>query len=116
MCATNIQKCKKCKGTGYYLYDENHITICNACCTHPDGWWKLDERYGKAKGKYICKRGCGTIADSPPDDEEYLMELTREALADVLNREPTQQEILRAHAGFKRMAFIMFDYVKKKKK
>lgn len=44
-------------------------------------------------------------------DEEVLMEMTRSALADVLNREPTRQEILRAHIGFKRMAFIMMEHL-----
>jgi len=39
------------------------------------------------------------------------MELTRNALADVFGREPTRQEILRAHAGFKRMAFIMMEHL-----
>lgn len=45
------------------------------------------------------------------ESEDDLIKLTRGALFDVLGREPTKQEILRAHAGFKRMAFIMFDHL-----
>jgi hypothetical protein len=105
------------------MFDENHIQTCDACCTHSEGWWKLEKRYGSDNGKYACKRGCGTIADKPtlaqsmtrrmpkPRSEEDLMELTKEALADVLGREPTKQEILRAHAGFKRMAFMMYEHL-----
>lgn len=48
---------------------------------------------------------------SIPQTEDDLMELTRQALTDVLGREPTKQEILRAHAGFKRMAFTMKEYL-----
>ena len=110
------ETCKKCGGTGQYQYDENHITVCDACCTHLDGWYKLEERYGNDNGKYACKRGCGTLAANPPDDEESLMQLTKNALADVLGREPTKQEVLRAHAGFKRMAFVMHDHLKREEK
>lgn len=52
----------------------------------------------------------------PTKDEEALMELTKTALADVLGREPTKQEVWRVHAGFKRMAFMLLehrDYIKK---
>lgn len=105
--------CEKCKGTGRYMYDENHIKPCEVCCTHPDGWWKMEEHYGNDNGKYMCKKGCGAIRKSPPSSEDDLMELTREALADVLGRQPTEQEILKAHAGFKRMAFIMYEHIDK---
>ncbi len=60
------QKCEKCNGTGLYMYDEIHATVCNACCTHPEGWWKLEKHYGKDNGKYACKKGCGTVIDKPP--------------------------------------------------
>jgi hypothetical protein len=52
----------------------------------------------------------------PTKDEEALMDLTKTALADVLGREPTKQEVWRVHAGFKRMAFMLLehrDYIKK---
>lgn len=39
------------------------------------------------------------------------MELTKTALADVLGREPTKQEVWRVHAGFKRMAFMLLDHL-----
>ena len=76
----------------------------------------MEKSYGTDNGKYACKRGCGTIVDQLPGDEEYLMNLTKDALADVLGREPTRQEILRAHAGFKRMAFHMYEHLKRKEK
>lgn len=95
------------------MYDENHIKPCEACCDHPDGWWKMEKHYDEDNGKYACKRGCGTKIDQLPDDEESLIQLTKDALADVLGREPTKQEILRAHAGFKRMAFIMYEHLQK---
>lgn len=109
--------CKKCNDTRLYMYDENHVKPCEVCCTHPDGWWKLEKHYAEDNGKYACKRGCGTIVNEPPvDDEEVLMEQTKNALAEVLGREPTRQEILRAHAGFKRMAFIMYEHLQKEGK
>ena len=52
----------------------------------------------------------------PTKDEEALIELTKGALADVLGREPTKQEVWRVHAGFKRMAFMLlehWDHIKK---
>ena len=39
------------------------------------------------------------------------MELTKTALADVIGREPTKQEVCRVHAGFKRMAFMLLDHL-----
>ena len=42
----------------------------------------------------------------PAKDEEALIELTRGALADVLGREPTKQEVWKVHAGFKRMVTL----------
>lgn len=51
--------------------------------------------------------------NAPAGDEEVLMKLTEEALADVLGREPTRQEILRVHAGFKRMAFTMWEHLER---
>jgi hypothetical protein len=95
------------------MYDENHVTICDDCCPHSDGWHKIENGHGKDDGKYMCKKGCGAIRRSPPSSENDLTELTREALADVLGREPTEQEILRAHASFKRMAVTMYEHISK---
>ncbi len=50
-----------------------------------------------------------------PDTEEELVLLSKKALADVLGREPTQQEVLRCHAGFKRMAFVMMEHLERSK-
>ena len=108
--------CKKCNGAGLYAYDEQHIKPCEACCVHSDGWWKLDKRHGKDARRYACKTGCGTLRDSISQSEDDLMELTRQALVDVIGREPTRQEILRTHAGFKRMAFLMMDHLKNEEK
>ncbi len=47
----------------------------------------------------------------PTKDEEALVELTRNALSDVLGREPTKQEVWKVHAGFKRMAFMLLDHM-----
>jgi hypothetical protein len=54
------KNCPKCLGTGSYMYDEHHSTICDLCCDHDRGWWLLKEHYGKDNGKYACKNGCGT--------------------------------------------------------
>ena len=48
--------------------------------------------------------------------EEDLIQETKNALADVLGRKPTEKEILRVHAGFKRIAFLMYDYLKQEEK
>ncbi|HCB56319.1 TPA: hypothetical protein DEP26_05145 [Candidatus Uhrbacteria bacterium] len=47
----------------------------------------------------------------PAKDEEALIELTHNALAEVLGREPTKQEVWKVHAGFKRMAFMLLDHM-----
>lgn len=52
--------CPKCFGTGKYMYDHNHGTICNLCCKHNMGWWELSECHGKENaGKLCCGAGCG---------------------------------------------------------
>jgi len=50
--------CKKCKGTGWYQYDDNHSTVCDECCKHNKGYWLLTKEYGDA-GKWCCLAGCG---------------------------------------------------------
>ena len=47
----------------------------------------------------------------PNKDEEAFIELTQNALADVLGREPSRQEVWKVHAGFKRMAFMLLDHM-----
>lgn len=54
--------CKRCDGTGTYMYDHNHGKICEACCPHDKGWWLLSEGYaGYVEGEdtECCTRGCG---------------------------------------------------------
>ncbi len=39
------QDCKKCNGTGVYIYSTIGTplsTICGACCPHDEGFWLLD--------------------------------------------------------------------------
>jgi len=55
--------CKKCNGTGWYSYNENHSKPCEVCCPH-DEWWELTKDYmGYEEGKdnFCCKAGCGTM-------------------------------------------------------
>lgn len=47
----------------------------------------------------------------PTKDEEALIGLTKNALTEVLGREPTKQEVWRVHAGFKRMAFMLLEHL-----
>jgi hypothetical protein len=44
-------------------------------------------------------------------EEQKLLSLTEEALRETTKREPTRQEIMKVHAGFKRMAFLLLDYI-----
>jgi len=60
------KECEKCYGKGSYMYDENHAKPCEVCCTHSQGWWKLEEHYGDDNGKYACKNGCGTVVEKEP--------------------------------------------------
>ena len=53
--------CLKCKGTGQYMYDHNHGTICDLCCKHDKGRWHLQEHYGAKNGKWCCLAGCGML-------------------------------------------------------
>lgn len=59
--------CTKCHGTGEYMYDHNHGTICNLCCTHEGEWWQLSECHGKARaGLWCCSLGCGATRKNKP--------------------------------------------------
>ena len=57
--------CVRCHGTGSYMYDHNHGTICNLCCQHNMGWWELGEGHGNDAGKLCCKAGCGYTKVKP---------------------------------------------------
>lgn len=62
--------CPKCHGTGKYMYDHNHGTICDLCCQHDRGWWLLTEGYaGWRPGRetWCCRAGCGAKRDDNPD-------------------------------------------------
>lgn len=47
----------------------------------------------------------------PETDEQYLVEMTKDALRETLGREPTRQEVWKVHGGFKRMAFILIEHI-----
>jgi hypothetical protein len=68
-----ILKCKKCNDTGWFQYDHNHSTVCNACCKHDKGFWLLTEHYGNA-GKWCCMGGCGKILTYSELKEKLLAE------------------------------------------
>jgi len=62
--------CSKCKGTGSYMYDHNHGTICDLCCTHgePEDWWQLSECHGVDRaGFWCCGLGCGVTRKDKPE-------------------------------------------------
>ena len=56
--------CKKCGGSGTYMYDNNHGKICELCCPHDQGWHEVTEGftgYKKGADNAVCKAGCGTM-------------------------------------------------------
>jgi len=56
--------CPKCKGIGWYHYDEIHAQVCEACCPHDQGWWSLSPLhagYQAGEDNACCKAGCGTL-------------------------------------------------------
>jgi hypothetical protein len=60
--------CPLCKGSGTYMYDHNHGTICHLCCKHSWGYWQLSlESYGPNGGKWCCRAGCGHMLDDDPN-------------------------------------------------
>jgi hypothetical protein len=60
--------CKMCNGTGFYIYDHNHGKICEGCCKHPEGFFRLGERYDAKTGMWCCRTGCGYIAGVVPTE------------------------------------------------
>lgn len=59
--------CAKCRGTGSFMYDHNHSTVCNVCCKHDRGFWLLERSYGANNGKWCCFAGCGMLMTFNPD-------------------------------------------------
>lgn len=62
------RNCPQCRGTGSYMYDHNHSTICKQCCKHNMGWFKLVEHYGENNNKWCCRAGCGRVVDEKPEE------------------------------------------------
>ena len=68
------QDCKKCNGTGVYIYSTIGTplsTICGACCPHDEGFWLLTEHftgYREGRETWCCKRGCGFTQDKEQND------------------------------------------------
>lgn len=59
--------CHLCHGTGSYMYDHNHGTICNLCCKHDLGYWLLTEGYNGYRAgvdTWCCSAGCGHKKDT----------------------------------------------------
>lgn len=82
-------KCKKCNGTKWYRYDENHKTRCNQCCKH-SGWWKLTKGYAgykRGKNNNCCIDGCGTMQ--------------RDCTKTYRNMYISVQEVVRNYTGMK---------------
>ncbi len=61
--------CPICHGTGMYMYDHNHGTICRRCCKHDMGFWALTPHHeGYAAGdRWCCLAGCGLAFSFNPD-------------------------------------------------
>jgi hypothetical protein len=83
--------CPKCKGKGYYYYDENHAQICELCCTHPEGFIELDkEYYPEMIGQEVCKFGCGfkrvkpTMKKIEMDYEKMIREVNEITQSDFI--------------------------------
>lgn len=57
-------ECTKCEDTGWFAYDHNHSTVCDACCKHDQGWWLLTESHSYP-GMHCCRNGCGYIKERP---------------------------------------------------
>lgn len=63
--------CNKCKGTGKWMYDANHSTICGNCCKHDLGFWFLTEGYAHA-GNWGCLAGCGFYLPFNPEENTKM--------------------------------------------
>lgn len=64
--------CPRCGGTGSYQYTTRgtpNFTVCDMCCKHDRGWWKLEKHYGENNNKWCCRAGCGKTVDTPPHEQ-----------------------------------------------
>lgn len=62
--ASTVQSCQTCGGSGWYRYDDHHMTICGECCRHDSGWVELDEcqaGYIAGEDNACCRAGCGRL-------------------------------------------------------
>lgn len=61
--------CPICHGSGMYMYDHNHGTICWRCCKHDQGFWALTSHHeGYSSGyRWCCLAGCGLAFPFNPD-------------------------------------------------
>lgn len=62
-----MAECAKCKGTGFHAYDDNHISPCDRCCPHDQGYWLLSEHYGDHNELWCCRAGCGHLKENDND-------------------------------------------------
>jgi hypothetical protein len=71
--ALNAERdCPRCHGQGVYPRSEGSLAICDLCCKHNQGWWRLEGGYGRDNGRWACKAGCGVIVDRPTPELEFL--------------------------------------------
>lgn len=66
---THIVPCSKCENTGEYKQPGDkppwqHVSPCDACCTHPDGFSLAVKNEETGVEKWYCNRGCGTLVES----------------------------------------------------
>jgi hypothetical protein len=64
--------CAKCGGAGVHACGEGQLRVCDLCCKHNQGWWRLEGAYGADNGRWACKAGCGVIVDTPPPVLQFL--------------------------------------------
>jgi len=64
--------CARCGGAGVYAGGDAALYVCELCCKHNQGWWRLEGGYGENNGRWACKAGCGAIVDRPPPVLQFL--------------------------------------------
>lgn len=90
--------CPKCNGTKWYQYSTEgtpHSKICEYCCKHDQGFWKLPkEHYDKDGGMLCCLAGCGF---TKPDDGSgvTLPEAPKNAMRHELASPDTQVDAIK---------------------
>lgn len=72
--------CEHCGGTHMRQYDHNHSKVCEHCCAHDHGWFRISEGcsgYEPGADNRCCALGCGTMArELPPDHDAIVNEAT----------------------------------------